>query len=72
MPDMDGFKILENMRANETLRDIPVIVISGMDLTAEQKEELNKFGQRLLSKGSFNEKELLTTIQRALERVGPK
>jgi PAS domain S-box-containing protein len=72
MPDMDGFQILENMRANETLRDIPVIVISGMDLTAEQKEELNKFGQRLLSKGSFNEKELLTTIQRALERVSPK
>ncbi len=72
MPDMDGFKILENMRANESLRDIPVIVISGMDVTVEQKEELNKFGQRLLSKGSFNEKELLTTIQRALERVNPK
>jgi PAS domain S-box-containing protein len=72
MPDMDGFQILENMRASETLRDIPVIVISGMDLTAEQKEELNKFGQRLLSKGSFNEKELLTTIQRALERVNNK
>jgi PAS domain S-box-containing protein len=72
MPDMDGFQILENMRASENLRDIPVIVISGMDLTAEQKEELNKFGQRLLSKGSFNEKELLTTIQRALERVNNK
>lgn len=72
MPDMDGFQILENMRSNETLRDIPVIVISGMDLTAEQKEELNKLGQRLLSKGSFNEKELLTTIQRALERVSKK
>jgi PAS domain S-box-containing protein len=72
MPDMDGFQILENMRASETLRDIPVIVISGMDLTSEQKEELNKFGQRLLSKGSFNEKELLTTIQRALERVNKK
>jgi CheY-like chemotaxis protein len=72
MPDMDGFQILENMRSNEALRDIPVIVISGMDLTAEQKEELNKLGQRLLSKGSFNEKELLTTIQRALERVSKK
>jgi CheY-like chemotaxis protein len=72
MPDMDGFQILENMRASEALRDIPVVVISGMDLTAEQREELNKFGQRLLSKGSFNEKELLTTIQRALERVSQK
>jgi len=69
MPEMDGFKILENMQASEILRDIPVIVISGMELTAEQKQQLNEFGQRLLSKGSFSEKELLTSIQRSLERV---
>jgi len=69
MPEMDGFKILENMQASQKLRDIPVIVISGMDLTAEQKKQLNEFGQRLLSKGSFNEKELLTSIQRSLDRV---
>lgn len=72
MPEVDGFKILENMRVNEKLRDIPVIVISGLELSAEQKEQLQQFGQRLLSKGSFNEKELLTNIQRALERVQPK
>jgi PAS domain S-box-containing protein len=72
MPEMDGFKILENMQASPKLRDIPVIVISGMDLTTEQKNQLSEFGQRLLSKGSFNEKELLTSIQRSLERVDHK
>jgi PAS domain S-box-containing protein len=69
MPEIDGFKILENMQADEKLRDIPVIVLSGMDLSSEQKNQLNEFGPRLLSKGSFNEKELLTSIQRSLERV---
>jgi CheY-like chemotaxis protein len=69
MPEIDGFKILENMQASQKLRDIPVIVISGMDLSTEQKDQLNGFGQRLLLKGSFNEKELLTSIQRSLERV---
>jgi PAS domain S-box-containing protein len=69
MPEMDGFKILENMQTSEKLRDIPVIVISGMDLTTEQKNQLNEFGQRLLSKGAFSEKELLTSLQRSLERV---
>jgi len=68
MPDINGFEILGNMRADPKLRDIPVIVISGVDLSAEQKNQLTEFGQRLLSKGDFNEKELLTTIQRALER----
>jgi len=72
MPEVDGFKILENMQASEKLRDIPVIVISGMDLSQEQKNQLNEFGQRLLSKGSFNEKELLTSIQRSLDRVHTK
>lgn len=69
MPEVDGFKILEGMQTTERLRDIPVIVISGMDLSTEQKDQLNEFGQRLLSKGSFNEKELLTSLQRSLERV---
>ncbi len=69
MPEMNGFQILENMQSDKKLRDIPVIVISGLEVTAEQKIQLNEFGQRLLSKGSFSEKELLTSIQRALERV---
>jgi CheY-like chemotaxis protein len=69
MPEMNGFQILENMQADKKLRDIPVIVISGMDLSAEQKIQLSEFGQRILSKGSFSEKELLTSLGRALERI---
>jgi CheY-like chemotaxis protein len=69
MPEMDGFKILEGLRADEKLRDIPVIVVSGLDLTAEQKEQLMQFGQRLLAKGSFTGRELLEALQRSLERV---
>lgn len=72
MPDMDGFQILEQMQGDKRLRDIPTIVISGMDVTPEQKSQLKEFGQRLLTKGSFNEKELLTSIQRALERMQSK
>ena len=72
MPDLDGFKILENMRADVKLRDIPVIVVSGMELSAEQKKQLNEFGQRLLSKGSFTEKELLASLERSLDRVQVK
>jgi CheY-like chemotaxis protein len=69
MPDMDGFRIIEKMRADDRLRDIPVIVLSGMSLTPEQHKQLADFGQRLLTKGSFNEKELFTSIQRSLQRV---
>jgi CheY-like chemotaxis protein len=72
MPEMDGFQILEQMQQERSLRDIPTIVISGMDVTPEQKNRLKEFGQRLLTKGSFNESELLTSIQRSLDRLSKK
>lgn len=72
MPDMNGFQILEKLQSDRRLREIPVIVISGMDVSSEQKKQLEEFGQRLLTKGTFNEKELLTTIQRSLDRIQAK
>ncbi|MBK8783984.1 MAG: PAS domain S-box protein [Anaerolineales bacterium] len=69
MPEMNGFQILEKLQADKNLRDIPTIVISGMDLSDEQKKQLTDFGQSVLTKGAFSEKELLTSIQRSLERI---
>src|SRR4051794_15584271 len=31
MPEMDGFTALEQLKADERLREIPVIMISGLD-----------------------------------------
>ncbi|HRQ24566.1 MAG TPA: response regulator, partial [Anaerolineales bacterium] len=72
MPGMDGFQILERLQSDRKLRDIPTIVISGMEVSAEQKQQLKEFGQRLLTKGSFTENDLLASIQRALERIQSK
>ncbi len=69
MPDMDGFTILEKMRENPLLRDIPVLVVSGGGLTNEQHQQLNDFGQRLITKGSLKETELISNIENALNRI---
>jgi len=69
MPDLDGFTILEKLRTTPELNDIPVIVVSGMDLSAEQKKQLADFGQTLLQKGSLNEAELFSLLNRALKRI---
>ncbi|MBK6646608.1 MAG: GAF domain-containing protein [Anaerolineales bacterium] len=69
MPGVDGFEILERMQSDRRLRDIPTIVISGMDVTPEQKGRMKEMGQRILTKGAFTEKELLTSIQRSLDRI---
>jgi CheY-like chemotaxis protein len=69
MPVMDGFTILENMRANTRLRDIPVIILTAGDLTADQKRQLAEFGPRLIAKNALNEKDLIASIERALQRA---
>jgi len=71
MPDMDGFTILEKLRTTPALNDIPVVVISGADLTSEQQKSLSDFGQKLLKKGSLTEKDLFALLDKALKRLGP-
>ncbi|HSL29729.1 MAG TPA: GAF domain-containing protein [Anaerolineales bacterium] len=71
MPEMDGFHILERLQETPALRDIPVLVVSGGGLTTEQQEQLKRFGQRLISKGSLNESQLIATIENSLKRIGP-
>jgi len=72
MPEMDGFTILEQMRQDKKLRDIPVIVITGADLTADQQKQLENLGKRLLQKSSLKEHELIETVENALQRVRAK
>ncbi len=72
MPEMDGFSILEKMRENARLRDVPVIVVSGGDLTPEQYGQLSEFGQRLVNKASLNEKDFINNVERALKRAKQK
>ncbi len=70
MPDMDGFTILEKLRENPVLREIPVLVVSGGGLTNEQHQQLADYGQRLIAKGSLKEDELIASIENALKRIG--
>src|SRR6185503_17856121 len=70
MPDMDGFTILEKLRENPSLRDIPVLVVSGGGLKNEQQQQLSNFGQRLITKASLNGGELIESIENALNRIG--
>ncbi len=69
MPELDGFTILERMRENPKMRDLPVVVVSGGELSSDQRRMLTDFGQRLISKGSIDEKDLLSILDRALRRV---
>jgi len=71
MPDLNGFALLENIRANPVLRRIPVIVLTGADLTPEHHQQLTEFGQSVIAKGYLREKDLLVSLEEALRAIHP-
>lgn len=69
MPGMNGFAILERLRTTPELRDLPVIVVTGVELNAEQQQQLNNFGKTLLQKGMIGQQELFETLDKTLKRL---
>ena len=47
LPRMDGYELMERMRADERLRDVPVIALSGFS-GVEHEERARKAGSSLL------------------------
>lgn len=68
MPEIDGFGVLQAMREAAHTRSIPVIVISGKDLTEEDMLRLNEGVAVVLRKGLFTPDETMAHIGATLER----
>ncbi|MFQ5611653.1 MAG: pyridoxal-phosphate dependent enzyme [Anaerolineae bacterium] len=67
MPEIDGFTVLDMMKADEMLHDVPVIVVTAKELSRAERRRLSGQVESLLQKGSFMEEELLDNILEALE-----
>jgi len=66
MPVMDGFEFLDEIRRRTEWRDIPVLVLTAKDLTAEDRGRLNVDVERILQKRALDLDELLREIARIL------
>lgn len=66
MPELDGFGVVEAMKADPTLSETPIIVITAKELTTDEKDRLDGQIKALLQKGSFMDSDLLNDIQKAL------
>lgn len=66
MPQMDGFEFVERMHENARWRKIPVVVMTSMDLTAEEYARLSKHVRDIHSKNSVTPADLLPELQEML------
>jgi signal transduction histidine kinase/DNA-binding LacI/PurR family transcriptional regulator/AraC-like DNA-binding protein/ActR/RegA family two-component response regulator len=68
MPELDGFGVLEVMQTHQTLRAVPVIIMTSQVLSEDTILRLNRCVTSILSKGLFSVEETLKQIESSLAR----
>ncbi len=68
LPDISGFEIVEFLRMNGPTKDIPIIILTGKDLTDEEKALLNGKVEASARKGHHDKNDFLKEIKR-VERL---
>jgi CheY-like chemotaxis protein len=69
LPDMTGFDLLDRIHAEERLRDLPIVVFTGKDLSADEDERLRRVAKSVVLKGVESPERLLDETALFLHRV---
>jgi signal transduction histidine kinase/DNA-binding LacI/PurR family transcriptional regulator/DNA-binding response OmpR family regulator len=69
MPEMDGFELLQAMRAQKLTCTVPVIILTAQILTAQDMDRLHQGVAAVLGKGLFSAEEVLAQVESALART---
>ena len=72
LPDMSGFDLLTEIQGEESLKDMPIVVFTGRELTAEEEAELRKKAKSIVVKGVRSPERLLDETALFLHRVVEK
>ena len=71
MPVMNGFEFMRSIDGLDNLKDIPIIVFSGMELDAEQSETVNQYTAGIINKTDLDHEDRLTELLGNLIAVKP-
>ena len=63
LPGMDGFEVVEKLRADADTEDIPVIVLTAKDVTAKERRLLDNHIQGLMNKTALSPQSLVAQLR---------
>jgi CheY-like chemotaxis protein len=72
MPEMDGFQVVAALQANPAWRDIPVVVVTALELDAEAHRRLNRGVEEIVSKNASTPAEVAGRIATLIARIKAK
>ncbi len=68
MPEMDGFEVLDRLKANQVTAHIPVVVVSAKELSPDEKKRLEGKIASLWQKGSFSANTLMSHLVKTIQK----
>jgi signal transduction histidine kinase/CheY-like chemotaxis protein len=71
MPGLDGFAVVERLKADPATADIPVVVLTAKDMTPDDRRRLAGQISHLAQKGAYGRAELVALVD-AVARNGAK
>jgi CheY-like chemotaxis protein/GAF domain-containing protein len=69
LPDMSGFEVLERIRDDDELTNVPVVVFTGRELSPEEDAQLHTMARSVVVKGVESPERLLDETALFLHRV---
>jgi CheY-like chemotaxis protein len=69
LPDMTGFDVLEKIREDEAISEVPVVVFTGKELSAEEDAQLHTMARSIVVKGVESPERLLDETSLFLHRI---
>jgi CheY-like chemotaxis protein/signal transduction histidine kinase len=69
LPDMSGFEILAEVQRDSTLREVPIVVFTGRDLSANEEASLRSMAKGIVLKGAQSPERLLDETALFLHRI---
>ena len=72
MPDVDGFAVVEQLRADPSTADVPIVVLTSKEMTRADRERLTGQISYLARKGTFGGKQLVDLVGHVCGRRPPR
>jgi HAMP domain-containing protein/CheY-like chemotaxis protein/signal transduction histidine kinase len=69
LPDISGFELLEKIQGEPALRDLPIVVFTGKELTADEETRLRTMAKSIIIKGVQSPERLLDETALFLHRI---
>ncbi|PRP95408.1 Sensory/regulatory protein RpfC [Enhygromyxa salina] len=68
MPQIDGFEVLEQLRADPALRAVPVVIVTAKMLSESERRLLSLKAASVLAKGSYSRTDLVEHLRELVSR----